>query len=90
MYRNTFPELGTAAAIQIEPVGYEEDLNRILRLIEDSGGSQNLFIGIRGKFGLGKSTILVYFRQRLQDRFAIKELDLSKPVFNTCLNPTPS
>lgn len=63
-YPNPFPQVGTPESIEIDPVGYNSDLEDVKDLVSSNIGKQPIIINFYGEYGTGKTTILQYLAKK--------------------------
>lgn len=62
---NPFPQLGTPTEnVEIDPVGYDKELEEIRNLIVSNISYQPLIINIHGEYGQGKTTFLKFLKRK--------------------------
>ncbi|MCK9151809.1 hypothetical protein [Methanobacterium alcaliphilum] len=76
---NPFPQLGTNS--NIDPIGYNKNLEEIKNIVTSNIGFQPLIINVYGDYGQGKTTILDYLKKKFSNDWAnlsIFENDISE------------
>lgn len=68
---NPFPQLGTPTPnLRIDPVGYDNKIESIKRMVTRDGGIQPLIINIYGEYGQGKTTFLKFLKEKFSGEWA--------------------
>jgi len=75
---NPFPQTGTNS--DIDPIGYQQEIDNIKLILTPNVGKQPMIINIYGEYGQGKTTILKYLQNKFKGEWAnlsVFEKDIS-------------
>lgn len=75
---NPFPQTGTNS--DINPIGYQQEIDNIKLILTPNVGKQPMIINIYGEYGQGKTTILKYLQNKFKGEWtnlSVFEKDIS-------------
>ena len=77
---NPFPSLGTSTsmAIELNPIGYEDEIKKIHKTIRHNITHQAMIFNIVGNYGYGKTLFLNYFYNCYKNDYFCQFYNLSK------------